>query len=145
MAGNWNRDDKINIAKTFAVLATIQKSYGVEINAKTTLQAWEYILSDYTANQVCGAMEAWMKKDSSMPAPADLIKIMSPAPKGITTAEYIFAQKEHEREGFPMHGFYGKQIEEYEAENADERREVLEITSDRVQKVLDNSVKRIES
>ena len=49
MAGNWSNEEKIQIAKTFAVLATIQKSYGVAIEAKPTLQAWEHILAAFQA------------------------------------------------------------------------------------------------
>ena len=62
-----------------------------------------------------------MKQDSSMPAPADLIKIMSPAPTKITQTEFIHAKEQHALEGYPKYGYYGGIIRAYEEQEGESR------------------------
>lgn len=121
MVGNWTNEEKQEMVKVFTVLATIQKSYGNEINTRETLQAWQYVLSDYTASQVIEAMLAWMKKDNSMPTPADLIKIIAPPSPKITTAEYVNAKKWQELNYYSAYTPEAKLIREYEAQQAEDR------------------------
>jgi len=142
MAGKWTNEDKREILKTFTVLATIQKTYGKDIDIKPTLQAWEFLLDDYPANSVIEAMKVYMKTSSDMPTPADIIAILSPVKPKITQAEYIHAQKQHALEGYPMHGYYGGIIREYEAQEADGREKPLEI-ADSLKQSIGLDVKRI--
>lgn len=122
MVGEWSLEDKKEITKVFAVLATIQKTYGKEIHVKEVLQAWEFVLSEkYTAGQVVAAMRAYMERSSDMPTPADLIAIINPPTPRITAAEFIHAKEQHKLEGYPSHGYYGGIIRQYEKENAEER------------------------
>lgn len=121
MDGNWTPEEKKEITKVFTVLATIQKTYGKEINMRETLQAWEYLLADkYPAENVIAAMKAYMQQSNDIPTPADLIKIMTPEKPKITQAEFIYAQKQHALEGYPMHGYYGQIIKDYEKQIGEE-------------------------
>jgi hypothetical protein len=116
MAGNWSIDDKRKIVEAYTVLTYSLKSYG-EDNVKERLRAWEAIMSDeYTADQVCAAMVAYAKKATDIPTPADLIKIINPPPAKITYAEYQYAIEQHKAEGYPMFGYFGGVIKDYEAQ-----------------------------
>lgn len=121
MAGNWNDAEKQELAKAFKVLTIIQKNYGRDINPIETLKAWEFILSEkYTAGQVLLAMRSYMELSSDMPAPSDLIKIISPPPKKITYAEYKHALEQHALEGYPMFGYFGQVIKDFHQQNGEE-------------------------
>ena len=109
MAGKWNDAEKQELAKAFKVLTIIQKNYGREIDPIGTLRAWEFVLAEkYTAEQVLMAMRAYMEKSSDIPAPSDLIKIISPEKPKISYAEYKRAQEQHALEGFPRFGYLGQ-------------------------------------
>lgn len=127
MAGKWTNEDKREIANVFGIMAIIQKSFGVEVEIIPTLQAWEFVLSDYTGEQVTNAMQAWIKESNSMPTPADLIKIITPEKKKITQSEFIHAQQQHAKEGYPMFGYWGTMIDKYHAQDDKLREEPLKI------------------
>lgn len=121
MAGNWTIEEKKQIVEAFTVLATIQRSYGREVEIKPTLQAWEYVLSDFSALQVCAAMRIWMKKENQMPTPADLIKIIQPEPAKVSHAEFIHAKEQWKLEGYTAHSYYAAIVKDYEREQLDSR------------------------
>ncbi|MAI17112.1 MAG: hypothetical protein CBC71_06130 [Rhodobacteraceae bacterium TMED111] len=121
MAGNWTIEEKKEIVKAFTVLATIQKSYGNIIEIKPTLRAWEVILYDCPAMAVVNAMHVWSRKESSMPTPSDILKIIKPEKPEITRAEFLHAKEQHALEGFPICGYYGKIIQDYEAQEGIKR------------------------
>ncbi len=121
MAGNWNEDEKREILKAFTVLATIQKTYGKEIDIKGTLQAWEYVMGEYPAAAVLSAMQAYMRKSSDMPTPADLIALISPPKPKITQAEFIHAKEQWKLEGYPSYSYYATVVKDYEKESAEDR------------------------
>lgn len=120
MDGKWTDSDKIEIAKSLAVMAIIQKNYGRELDVKNTIKAWEFVLQDYTAKQVSEAMRAYMRQSSDIPSPADLIKILNPPEKQITYAEYKHALEQHAAEGYPMFGYFGGVIKDYQKQQAAE-------------------------
>lgn len=120
MDGKWTDSDKSEIAKSLAVMAVIQKNYGRELDVKNTVKAWEFVLHDCTAKQVCEAMRAYMRQSSDIPSPADLIKIISPPEKQITYAEYKHALEQHAAEGYPMFGYFGGVIKDYQKQQAAE-------------------------
>jgi hypothetical protein len=114
MDGNWSIDDKKKILETYTVLTYSLKSYGDD-KVKERLRAWEAIMSDsYSADQVCAAMVAHAKKSSEIPTPADLIKIINPPETKITYADYKYALQQHEAEGYPMFGYFGQVIKDYQ-------------------------------
>lgn len=113
MAGNWTDAEKTEIAKVLAVMAIIQKSYGRELDVKNTVKAWEFIMGDCPANKVVNAMQVYMRQSNDIPSPADLLKIIKPPEKQITYAEYKHALEQHALEGYPMFGYYGQVIKDY--------------------------------
>lgn len=118
MAGNWTDEEKTEIAKTLAVMAIIQKSYGREIDVKNTVKAWEFVMADCTAKQVVSAMQAYMRQSNDIPSPADIIQILNPPPAKIGYAEYKNALEQHKLEGFPRFGYYGTVIKDYEKQES---------------------------
>jgi len=120
MDGKWTDSDKIEIAKSLAVMAIIQKNYGRELDVKNTIKAWEFVLQDYTSKQVSEAMRAYMRQSNDIPSPADLIKIINPPEKQITYAEYKHALEQHAAEGYPMFGYFGGVIKDYQKQQASE-------------------------
>ncbi len=144
MAGSWTAEEKTEILKVFTVMATIQKTYGREIDIKPTLQAWEYLMAkDFTGAQVVAAMDAYMRKSSDMPAPADIIAILRPAPVRITQAEFIHAKEQHAKEGYPAHGYYRQIIKQFEDENHEDRAKSRPIEDKRVLEIVQSSLKKI--
>lgn len=120
MDGKWTDSDKSEIAKSLAVMAVIQKNYGRELDVKNTVKAWEFVLHDCTAKQVCEAMRAYMRQSSDIPSPADLIKIITPPENKITYAEYKHALEQHAAEGYHMFGYFGGVIKDYQRQQAAE-------------------------
>jgi hypothetical protein len=120
MDGKWSIDDKKKILEAYTVLTYSLKSYGDD-KVKERLRAWEAIMSDsYTADQVCAAMVAHAKKSSEIPTPADLIKIINPPEPKITYADYKYALQQHEAEGYPMFGYFGQVIKDYQRQQREE-------------------------
>lgn len=143
MVGNWTDNEKTEIAKNLAVMATIQKKYGREINVKDTVRAWEFVMGmKYTAEQVISAMQAYMQISSDIPSPADLIKIIDPPPAKITYAQYKHALEQHALEGYPAFGYYGQMIKDYEKQQGDENSvpSYYEILEKRQQFKLENKL-----
>lgn len=97
---------------------------------------------DYPMAQVMAALKQHCKASNTMPAPADVVAILNPPKAKITQAEFIHAQKQHALEGFPMHGYYGAIIREYEAQEGEERHKPLEI-ADSLKKAIGLEVKKI--
>ncbi len=141
MDGKWSNDDKMKLAQGLGVLATIQKSYGKQIDVKATIQAWEFVMAEkYHAEQVLMAMKVYMGKSSDMPAPADLIKIINPPEKQITYAEYKHALEQHALEGYPMFGFHCQVIKDYNKQQGaiNETPSHYELLENRKQELPDN-------
>ena len=121
MAGNWTNEEKTHIAKTFGVLVAIQKSYGNDIDIKSTLRAWQVVLGDYPAGQLISAMQEWVKRHRDMPTPSDMIKLMNPEPTRITQTEFIHAKEQWKLEGFPNYSYYAGIVKEYEKQEGEAR------------------------
>lgn len=121
MAGNWTPEDKQEIVKVFAVLATIQKNYGRQIEMRETLQAWECVIGDIPANQVVAAMQAYMRKSSDMPTPADLIALITPPKAKISQTEFIHAKDQWAKEGFPSYSYYAMVVKNFEKQEEQDR------------------------
>lgn len=91
---------------------------------------------------VLRALKEYMTTKNDMPVPADIEAILNPPKAKITQAEFIHAQKQHALEGFPMHGYYGAIIREYEAQEGEERHKPLEI-AESLKKAIGLEIKRI--
>lgn len=114
MAGKWSDDDKRKIFDVFCVLAASVNGYG-NIDHKARLRSWQMILeNDMTADQICAAMITHARTSEEIPTPAHLLAYVKPPEKQITYAEYKHALEQHALEGFPMFGYYGQVIKDYE-------------------------------
>lgn len=118
MVGNWTDAEKTEIAKVLSVMAVIQKSYGREIDVKNTVKAWEFVMNDYSANQVLSAMQAYMRQSNDIPSPSDLIKIIDPPPAKISYAEYKHALERHAAEGYNPNGKWAGIVNDYPKQQA---------------------------
>lgn len=143
MAGSWTNDEKAEILKVFTIMATIQKNYGREIDVRPTLQAWEFLMGDFSAAQVVSAMTEYMRKSSDMPAPADIIALMKPEAPRISQAEFIHAKEQWKLEGYPSYSYYAMIVKDYERENAESRNDPKPIEDKRVLSIVQSAVKRI--
>lgn len=120
MDGRWTDDDKRKIYETFGHLAVSMDCYG-NIDHKPRLRAWQAILEKHmTASELCSAMISCSLKYDKIPTPNQLLAEKFPAERKITQAEFIHAQKEHEKEGFPAFGYYGQIIKVYQRQNREE-------------------------
>lgn len=144
MAGNWTEDKKREILKTFTVMATIQKTYGREIDIRPTLQAWEALLAgEYSGEQVNRAMAAYMLKSSDMPSPADIARMITPETPKVSQAEFIHAKDQWAKEGYPSYSYYAMIVKQFEKENAEDRAPNPPIEDKRILDIVKASVKKI--
>jgi hypothetical protein len=135
----WSDSDKKAIAEAYTALTLILNTYGKDDLMKERLRAWQAVLEpDYTADQVCAAMMAHAKQSREMPTPADLIKIIDPPEPKITYAEYKHALEQHALEGYPMFGYFGQVIKDYQRQQANETPSYQQILEKRQQWALEN-------
>lgn len=119
MAGEWTNEEKRKIFEVFAVLAADLKNYGA-IDHKARLQAWQAVLADeMTGDEICASMIALAKINDQIPTAAQLRAFKFQPPKQITYAEYKHAIEMHALEGYPMFGYYGQIIRNYESQTAE--------------------------
>ena len=130
-SSKWSNDDKKKIFEVFATLAGSLKSYG-NLDHKLRLRSWQMLLeNDMTAEEICAAMIAHAKTSEDIPTPSQLIAYVKPPEMQITYAEYKHALEQHALEGFPVFGYYGQVIKDYERQRRDHAgvksyREILE-------------------
>lgn len=71
---------------------------------------------------VLTAVDAYTDQKNDVPAPSDLIALMTPpAEKRISGAEFIHAKEQWELEGFPSYSYYATVVKDYERQNAEDR------------------------
>lgn len=105
------------ITKTLAVIINGQKAYGKDYSINDTFRYYKLKLDGrYSADKVISAILAYTDVKNDIPAPADIINIIKPPPTKITYAEYKYALQQHEAEGYPMFGYFGGVIKDYEAQ-----------------------------
>lgn len=139
MAGEWTNEQKRKIFEAAAVITEMQKAYGKQINLKAMLKGWEMILAEkYNAEQICFALRKYMERYSDIPAPADIIRMLEPEEPQITYAEYKHAIEQHAKEGYPMFGYYGGIIDQYEGQQLRKRESYL-LERDKVLALEDSS------
>ena len=135
-----------NITKTLAVIINGQKAFGKDYSLKDVLAYYNLKLNGrYSADQVISAIMAYTDMKNDVPAPADLINIISPPPAKITYAEYKYALQQHEAEGYPMFGYFGGVIKDYEAQQRTENEtpSYYEILEKRQNAKITNGLKAI--
>lgn len=121
-----------------------QKAYGKDVSIEDTFDYYRMKLDGkYSASQVIGALDKYTDTKNDIPAPADLIAIISPAPARITQTEFIHAKEQHAREGYPAYGYYGQIIKQYERENAEDRAPQTMTDDPKLLEVARNAVRKI--
>ena len=107
--------------KVLTVLINGQKPYGKEYSVSDTFLYYKMKLDGkYTAEQIMKAVDIYTDKKNDVPAPADIIQILNPPEKQITYAEYKHALDQHAAEGYPMFGYFGGVIKDYQKQQAAE-------------------------
>lgn len=115
----WNEDDKRKIANAVKPLLELQKSYGRKFDLQIVLRGWQMLMEKrFNAEQVCYAIYKYMEQKSDFPAPADLIKILSPPENRITTQEYWHAVDQWTKECYPQFSYYAQVVKDYKRQQA---------------------------
>lgn len=121
----WSREDKARIACIVFPLIELYKAkaYSREFDAKLALEAWEAKLSHrFTADAVLYALDVYTDKKDDFPFPSSIISILEPEPPRITTAQYIQAQRDQERNGYPIFSDAKEIIDAYENQERQDRK-----------------------
>ena len=132
--------------KVLTVLINGQKPYGKEYSVSDTFLYYKMKLDGkYTAEQIMKAVDIYTDKKNDVPAPADIIQILNPPEKQITYAEYKYALEQHAAEGYPMFGYFGGVIKDYQKQQAAESgiKTRQEISDGRQPEELSQKVKEI--
>jgi len=96
------------------VLINGQKAYGKDYSVADTFSYYKMKLDGkFTAEQILKAVDIYTDRKNDVPAPSDIIQILNPPEKQITYAEYKHALEQHALEGYPMFGYYGQVIKDY--------------------------------
>lgn len=107
--------------KTLAVLIANQKAYGKEYIVADVFNLYEMKFSGKVpASVVLQAIDRYTDLHNDIPQPADLNKIIYPSARKITYEEFKHAREQHALEGFPMFGYYGQIIKDYQAQTGEE-------------------------
>ena len=118
----WRGGEVEDLIKALSVVCVSQNAYGSEKEYDMRVDFWVKKLEPrYSVNEVLGAMDMFTDRNNDMPVPADIINILSPEPKKITTAEFIHAKQQWELEGFPSYSFYAIVVKDYEKQEGQER------------------------
>lgn len=119
----WSASELENLAKALTVIGNGQKAFGRMINVTDLFNFYRLKLEGrFSMASVMAALHQYTDRKNDIPAPADLINIISPPPKKVTTAEYIAAREAMKISGYHNpHSAEAYTIREYEAQrDADE-------------------------
>ena len=112
---SWSKSEQESLLKVLTVLINGQKPYGKEYSVSDTFLYYKMKLDGkYTAEQIMKAVDIYTDKKNDVPAPADIIQILNPPEKQITYAEFKHALEQHAAEGYPMFGYFGGVINDYQ-------------------------------
>jgi len=122
----------------------MQKAYGREMNARIVMQGWEIKFAGrFTIEQILYALDVYTDKHDDFPSPANLIEILQPEEPKVSEAQFIAAQKWQERNNdWSAYTDAAETISRYRRQN-EEKREVYQITCEKVAQLAASSVKRI--
>lgn len=119
---SWTSTEIEELSKALAVVCIGQNSYGTEQQFSQRFDFWVMKLEGkYTVNQVLHALDVYTDKNSGIPTPSDIIKLLSPEPTRISHAEFIHAKEQWKLEGFPSYSYYAGIVKEYEQQEGEAR------------------------
>lgn len=111
------------------VLINGQKAYGKDYSVSDTFSYYKMKLEGrYNAEQILKAVNVYTDRKNDIPAPADVIQILSPPPRKITYAEYKYAIEQHKANGYPMISKWRDTMMEYEGQDNPEDDEIKSIS-----------------
>lgn len=122
MNKKWDQADFLAVSKAVVdainVIQTLGRFYGAPPDKMSVVELYSKTFSGkYTANQVVQAIKAW--GGDKLPLPHEIENFINPAPTKITEAQFIQAQKDHERNNFDPFGKAAETIQLYHAQQAD--------------------------
>lgn len=123
------------------VLINGQKAYGKDYSVADTFSYYKMKLEGkYSAEEILKAVDIYTDRKNDVPAPSDIIQIINPPEKQITYAEYKHALEQHALEGYPMFGFHGQVIKDYNKQQSaiNETPSHYELLETRKQELPDN-------
>lgn len=120
----WNTDEKQNIFKIITKICELEKAYGLpEKDAKAICRVLEeWLISDFTAEQVAYAVEELVKQSVKVPMPDDIRAFLNPKDRKITVGEYIQARKDYADNGKQIGCQHLDTIMRFQDQNANERK-----------------------
>lgn len=117
---SWNQSEQEEIIKALAVIAKTQKAFGKEVSVKDIFEYYKFKLEGrFYAKPILVAIQTYTDTHDDIPTPANIINILTPQPRKITTAEYVAAQRLQEASGYPRFSPEAYLIREYEAQDRD--------------------------
>lgn len=97
----WTGQDITKLATVLAQTCQMQKTFGKEPgDIKTMVQGFAHFLGDQKIEDVISALEAYVRRNSDIPAPSDLLNIINP-PRDEWRPDWEFYKilKQMERDG----------------------------------------------
>lgn len=140
----WTDDEKRALAAVTFPLIEMQKAYGRQMNAKLIMQGWQIKFAGrFSIEQLLYALDKYTDRHDDFPSPSNLIDILEPEEPRVTEAQFIAAQKWQDRNNdWSQYTDAAETISRYRRQN-DEKREVFQITCEKVKQLAASSVKRI--
>lgn len=144
-ASSWTASEKTKLTQILSIVCEGQKAYGKEINIKSVFLYFQLKFEHrHSVEELIYAIGKYTDRKNDIPAPADIFEILNPTPPRITEAEFVEAQKWQERNGFPAFSSAKMLIEDYRAQQ-EEQRESFRLENKTLQQLAASSVKRISA
>ena len=97
----------------------------------------------FSAKQVVYAIDKYTDTKNDIPAPADIINILTPEEPKITHAQYMEALEAQKRNGYPQFSSEAYLIKDYKKQQ-NEKADIAEQENNKIMQLASNSVKRIK-
>lgn len=124
----WTPEDKRKIFEAYAIQIDGANKYGEKPNIKANLRVIEVMFAErFTGTEITDTIYNHMLKSTEIIKPAHIEAILNPAKRKITQSEFIHAQQQHAKEGFPMFGSWGTMINEYHTQEDALKEEPLKL------------------
>ena len=116
--------EKLSIA--LSITYKTQTTYKEALDLKDRVAGWKFVLEEeFNLAQVLFALKEFMKISQNMPVPADIVKILKPAPHLISESEYVQACKWQENNGYPMFSDAKDIKDAYKKQNEHKREKII--------------------
>lgn len=82
--------DKERLSIALSQVCALQKQYGkTQAELETLVEGFCWALEDYPMDRILSALAQYVRIKSDIPAPADLVAIIDPAPEPLSAAVYV--------------------------------------------------------